>query len=91
MWLLLLQALSLPGTKPQVPSESWDMWPHQERSETSEGAESLEAGGRLDTLGTLQLHTTAEDRRLGRRSHTRDRKVGLKTFAVPHPRNLEAE
>lgn len=51
MWLLLLQALSLPGTKPQVPSESWDMWPHQERSETSEGAESLEAGGRLDTLG----------------------------------------
>lgn len=58
------------ATKPQVPSESRDMWLHQERSETSEGAKSLEAGGRLDTLGTLRLHTTAEDRLRTEVTHT---------------------
>lgn len=40
-------------------------------------------GRRLDTLGRQELHTTAEDRHVGGRSHTQDRKVGLKDLQGP--------
>lgn len=70
--------------KPQVSSESWDMWFHQERREPSENVKSLEAAEKLDTLGRLELHTIAENRH-GGRSHTHDRKVGLKDHWGPTP------
>lgn len=77
--------------KPQGSSGSWDMWFYQERNKPFEDIKSLEAGRRLDTLGSLELHTTAEDRHVRGRSNTHDRKVGLKDLWVPHPRNPEAE